>query len=69
MPALPQYNSHLAKIIPFLSGVEMKKLKDEVTAAKELVVMFGEAFAIFFRYISADDWTILRHLVCLHVLA
>ena len=37
MPALPQYNSHLAKIIPFLSGVEMKKLNDEVAAAKVVI--------------------------------
>ena len=74
MPALLQYNSHLAKIIPFLSDVEMK-LKDEVAAAKELVVIFdgttycGEALDILFRYISADDWTIQQRLVCMHVLA
>ena len=75
MPALPQYNSHLAKIIPFLSDVEMKKLKDEGAAAKELVVILvgttycGEALAILFSYISADDWTIQQRLVCMHVLA
>ena len=75
MPALPQYKSHLANILPFLSDVEMKKLKDEVAAAKELVVIFagttycGEALAILFRYITADDWTIQQCLVCRHVLA
>ena len=53
----------------------MKKLKDEVAAAKELVVIFdgatycGEALAILFRYITADDWTIQQCLVCMHVLA
>ena len=53
----------------------MKKLEDEVAAAKELVVIFngttycGEALAILFRYISADDWTIQQCLVCMHVLA
>ena len=51
----------------------MKKLKDEVAAAKELVVIFdgttycGEAHAILFRYISADDWTIQHRLVCMHL--
>ena len=75
MPALPQYNSHLAKIMPFLSDVEMKKVKDEVAAAKELVVIFdgttycAETLAILFRYITADDWTIQQSLVCMHVLA
>ena len=75
MPALPQYKSHLANILPFLSDVEMKKLKDEVAAAKELVVIFdgttycGEALAILFHYITADDWTIQQCLVCMHVLA
>ena len=74
MPALLQYNSHLAKIIPFLSDVEMKKLKDEVAAAEKLAVIFvgttycGEALAILFRYISANDWTIQQRLVCMHVL-
>ena len=53
----------------------MKKLKDELAAAKELVVIFdgttycAEALAILFRYISADDWTIQQRLVSMHVLA
>ena len=61
--------------MPFLSDMEMRKLKDEVAAAKELVVIFdgttycGEALAILFRYISADDWRIQQRLVCMHVLA
>ena len=61
--------------MPFLSDVDMKKVKGEVAAAKELVVIFdgttycGEALAFLFRYITADDWTILQCLVCMHVLA
>ena len=75
MTALPQYNSHLAKIMPFLSDMEMRKLKDEVAAAKELVVIFdgttycGEALAILVRSISAGDWTIQQRLVSMHGLA
>ena len=51
----------------------MKKLKDEVVAAKVVIsdgtTYCGEAVAILFRYISADDWTIQQRLVCMHVLA
>ena len=73
MPALPQYNSHLAKILPFLSDVEMKKLKDEVAAAKKLVVIFdgttycGEALALSSFVTSAlwlDNSTALGLYVC-----
>lgn len=66
--------SHLAQYIPFLTDVEMSRVKDEVNSADYLAVIFdgsthqGEALAILLRYLDSD-WNVQQRLVRFHVLA
>ena len=66
--------SHLAQYIPFLTEVEMNRLKEEFTGANYISVIFdgsthqGEALAVILRCIDRE-WKPLQRLVSLRVLA
>ena len=66
--------AHLAQYIPFLTEVEMKRLKEEFIGANYISVIFagsthqGEALAVILRCIDRE-WKPLQSLVSLRVLA
>eukprot|EP00117_Sycon_ciliatum_P044720 scpid58860/ scgid0871/ len=68
------YSSHMAQLIPFLTDVELDRLKEEIKRAEYIAVIFdgtthlGEALAIIIRFVDSS-WSNQQRLVRLHVLA
>ena len=67
-------SSHLRQLLPFILSTELQLVKEEITAAQYVSVIFdgsthfGEALTIIIRFVS-DDFVIKQRLVRLRILA
>ena len=68
------HSSHLAQLIPFISSMELQRVKEEIAEAQHVSVIFdgsthlGEALAIILRFVG-DDFVVKQRLIRVRVLA